>query len=107
MTTSRRTRAVLPDEGRAAVALASGHRLRWFGLRFGSRETERQYRKWRIATATPFARVGYIGSIPSWCLLLVAVTVLDVDSVGEAVPPIAAWIVLLITLTALTLPEAC
>lgn len=92
--------------GTAAVAARPDHLLRWFGLRFARHETERQYRGWRIATATPFARVGYVGSIPSWCLLLVAVIVLDADSVGEAVPPIAGWIVLLITLTALTLPAA-
>jgi class 3 adenylate cyclase len=101
-----RTRAAPPDGGTEAVAARPGYPLRWFGLRFASHETERQYRGWRIATATPFARVGYIGSIPSWCLLLVAVIVLDAESVGEAIPPIVGWIVLLLTLTALTLPEA-
>ncbi|WP_160112751.1 adenylate/guanylate cyclase domain-containing protein [Mycobacterium sp. 3519A] len=101
-----RARAALVDAGSAAVAARPDHRLRWFGLRFASHETEGQYRKWRIATATPFARVGYIGSIPSWCLLLVAVIVLDVDSAGKAVPPIVGWVVLLIVLTALTFPEA-
>jgi class 3 adenylate cyclase len=96
---------VLPDGGTAAVVALPDHLLRRFGLRFASHETERQYRLWRIATATPFARVGYIGSIPSWSLLLVAVIVLDAGSVGEAVLPIAGWVVLLITLTALTVPE--
>ena len=35
---------------------------RFFGLRFRSPETERAYRAWRVGTATPFARIGYIGS---------------------------------------------
>ncbi|HEX2214755.1 MAG TPA: hypothetical protein VHH12_15150, partial [Mycobacterium sp.] len=106
MTTGITTRAGQPNGGGSAAAVGPDHGLRWFGLRFASHETERQYRKWRIATATPFARVGYIGSIPSWCLLLVAVILIDEDSVAKTVPPIAGWIVLLIALTALTLPEA-
>lgn len=82
------------------------HALRLFGLRFESAETELQYRRWRVATATPFARIGYIGSTPSWILLLVAVVVLDPGAAPMAAGWIVAWIVLLVVLTALTLPTA-
>lgn len=85
---------------------AVDHAVRWFGLRFASERTEREYREWRIATATPFARIGYIGSMPSWCLLLVSVVVLDWESVPTAGPPIFGWILALAVLTALTFPGA-
>jgi len=82
------------------------HATRWFGLRFVSRDTERQYREWRIATAMPFARVGYIGSAPSWFLQLVAFPWVVPQADPLATPLIAAWVVLLVVLTALTFPES-
>lgn len=80
------------------------HARRLFGLRFETADTERRYQRWRVATATPFARIGYIGSTPSWVLLLLAIVVLDPDAAGEAATWIVAWIVLLVLLTALTVP---
>ena len=82
------------------------HALRRFGFRFVSDHTEHEYREWRIATATPFARIGYIGSAPSWFLLLIAIVVLDREAVPTAAPAITGWIVLLVVLTALTFPTA-
>lgn len=82
------------------------HETRWFGLRFVNRETERQYREWRIATAMPFARVGYIGSAPSWFLQLVAFPWVVPQADPLATPLIAGWVVLLVVLTALTFPES-
>lgn len=78
------------------------HEHRIFGLRFVRRDTEQRYRRWRVDTAIPFARIGYVGSIPSWTLVLVAVLVLEPDSAEEAAAWIVAWILLLLTLTALT-----
>jgi signal transduction histidine kinase len=89
-----------------AADLALDHASRWLGLRFSSEDTERQYREWRTVTATPFARVGYVGSIPSWCLLLVAVALFDSSSLPQAAPPILGWIVALVALTAATYPRA-
>jgi class 3 adenylate cyclase len=82
------------------------HALRMFGLRFERRKTERQYQQWRVATATPFARIGYIGSTPSWILLLLAIVFLDPDAAREAGVWVVAWILLLVVLTALTIPLA-
>lgn len=82
------------------------HAVRMFGLRFERRETELQYRRWHVDTAIPFARIGYVGSIPSWTMVLVATIVLEPGSVGDAVAWISAWIVALIVLTALTFPPA-
>ncbi len=90
------------------AAVAHGgldHATRWFGLRFASRETERDYREWRLGTATPFARIGYVGSIPSWTMLLAGVAVFDLDSLAKGAPPIFAWIVTLVLLTVLTYRE--
>ena len=78
--------------------------MRLFGLRFRSRETEHQYQQWRVDTATPFARVGYVGSTPSWTLLLVAVVALDPGAAREAAAYVVAWILLLLVLTGLTFP---
>jgi class 3 adenylate cyclase len=82
------------------------HARRLFGLRFERRETERQYQRWRVATATPFARIGYVGSTPSWILLLLAVAVLDPRAARGAAVWVVAWILLLVVLTALTVPSA-
>ena len=79
---------------------------RWFGLRFASRGAEREYREWRIGAAIPFARIGYIGSIPSWCLLLVAVAAFDSGSLDTSGPAIVGWVLLLVALTALTYRHA-
>ena len=65
------------------------HETRWFGLHFVNRDTERQYHEWRIATATPFARVGYIGSAPSWFLMLVAFPWVVPEAHAAATPLIA------------------
>ncbi|KAA1400308.1 adenylate/guanylate cyclase domain-containing protein [Aeromicrobium ginsengisoli] len=80
------------------------HALRLAGLRFENRDTERAYRRWRIDTVTPFVRVGYIGSTPSWILLLVAMIVLDPDAAHRAAGWVVGWIFLLLVLTALTAP---
>ncbi len=80
------------------------HPQRLFGLRFERRETERAYRRWRAETVTPFARIGYIGSAPSWILLLIAMIVLDPGAAQEAAVWVVLWIVLLVVLTALTIP---
>lgn len=82
------------------------HARRLFGLRFTDRGTERDYRRWRVATATPFARIGYIGSTPSWIGVLLAVVLLDPDAAREGATWVAGWILLLMVLTALTLPNA-
>lgn len=82
------------------------HAVRLFGLRFERRDVERQYQEWRVNTATPFARIGYIGSTPSWMLLLLAVVVLDPGATGAAAAWVVAWIVLLMVFTALTFPVA-
>jgi len=84
------------------------HAQRLFGLRFERRETEQAYRRWRVDTAIPFARVGYVGSVPSWTLVLVAVLFLEpeADAAGDAAIWIVAWILLLLALTALTFPVA-
>ena len=83
---------------------AHAHRL--FGLRFERRETERQYRQWRVDTAIPFTRIGYVGSTPSWTLVLVAMVVLDPDAADEGAIWVVGWILLLFALTALTFPTA-
>lgn len=80
------------------------HATRRFGLRFQSDRTERQYREWHIATAMPFARIGYIGSTPSWCLVLAAFIVLMPESLSTVAPVITGWILLLVALTAMTFP---
>lgn len=77
---------------------------RFFGLRFRSPQTERAYRDWRVGTATPFARIGYIGSTPSWMLVLIAMLLLDRDNGTEGGLWVAAWILTLMVLTALTIP---
>lgn len=82
------------------------HARRLGGLRFRDRETERQYRVARLRTATAFARTGYLGSTPSWTLLLVAVVALDPHAAGRAAVYVGAWIVLLLVLTALTVPAS-
>lgn len=75
-----------------------------FGLRFRRRETERAYRRWRLDAATPFARIGYIGSTPSWIGVLLAVVLLDPDAARQGAAWVAGWILLLVVLTALTFP---
>lgn len=80
--------------------------LRPTGLRFERPETERAYRRWHTSSAQRFARIGYVGSAPSWLLLLVAVLVLDPAAGQEAGGWIGAWIALLVLLTALSFPPA-
>lgn len=81
------------------------HAMRLSGLRFERRETEQQYQQWRVGMVIPFARIGYVGSTPSWILVLVAIVVLDPGSASAAAIWVGAWIVLLVVLTALTVPE--
>ncbi|MEV7395574.1 adenylate/guanylate cyclase domain-containing protein [Aeromicrobium sp. NPDC092404] len=81
------------------------HAQRLFGLRFERRETECAYRQWRLGRVTPFVRIGYIGSAPSWTLLLVVLIGLDPDGARRGGIWVAAWILLLVVLTALTFPE--
>jgi class 3 adenylate cyclase len=87
-------------------AVLPTHAVRLGGLRFETPEIERQYREWRVVTATPFARVGYVGSTPSWTLLLLAVLVLDRGALGETAAWVVAWIALLVVLTPLTFRES-
>lgn len=88
------------------LATAPAHARRLFGLRFADPGTERDYRRWRVASATPFARIGYIGSTPSWIGVLLAVVLLDPDASREGATWVAAWVLLLMVLTALTLPSS-
>lgn len=101
---SAKLRARVTSRGRLTATFdrVPAHAARLFGLRFVSEQTERQYREWRIDTVTPFVRTGYIGSIPSWCLLFAALAVIDASTVGSWGPAIVGWILALVTLTALT-----
>src|SRR4051794_30635304 len=80
------------------------HARHFVGLRFVDARTERMYRRWRDATAMPFARIGYIGSTPTWIGLMVAAIVLDRDAAGRAAFWVVGWIGLLLVLTGLTFP---
>lgn len=80
------------------------HALHRFGLRFEDADTEREYRRWRVVTAIPFARIGYVGSTPSWILVLLSVVLLDPGAADEAAGWVGGWILLLMLLTALTFP---
>lgn len=82
------------------------HQRRLLGLRFIDRDTEREYRRWRDSTAMTFARIGYIGSTPSWILLMAAAFALDPDAARDAAVLVIGWIVLLLVLTALTFVRA-
>lgn len=73
-------------------------------LRFTDPEVERAYRRWRIARVIPFARTGYIGSIPSWALALVAIIVLDPAAAGRSTLVAGSWIAALVVLTLMTRP---
>ncbi|MCA1710420.1 MAG: adenylate/guanylate cyclase domain-containing protein [Actinobacteria bacterium] len=75
-----------------------------YRIRFDDDGTEQQYRQWRVPRATAFARIGYIGSTPSWLLLLLAIVVLDPDAARRGGAYVAAWIAALVVLTALTIP---
>jgi class 3 adenylate cyclase len=77
-----------------------------FGLRFEDRDTERRYQSWRRAAAAPFARIGYIGSIPSWVLVLVLGVVLDHRASGTIAAAVGGWIAFLVVLTALSVPAS-
>lgn len=74
-----------------------------FGLRFRDAVREAEYRRWRVATAMPFAQMGFLGSAPSWFGFLVAVWLLNPASLPVAGPAIAGWVLLLVVLTAATL----
>src|SRR5690349_9658205 len=78
--------------------------MRYFGLRFVHRDTEQAYRRWREVTGIAFVRIGYIGSLPSWTGVLIAVVVLDPAAADVASVWVAAWILLLFSLTLLTFP---
>lgn len=75
---------------------------RAFGLRFADSAMERRYHAWRETTGLPFARIGYIGSAPSWAAFLLAVHWLDPVGGEGARLPVAAWILSLLVLTGLT-----
>lgn len=92
--------------GRMEAPRVLDHETRLFGLRFVNPRTERAYRQWQPETVRPFARIGYVGSAPSWGLMLAAFIVLIPDEVARAAPVIAGWILTLATLTALTYPES-
>lgn len=73
-------------------------------LRFADRSVEQAYRRWRVARIIPFARTGYIGSIPSWTLALAAIIVLDPAAARQSTIVAGSWVLALIGLTALTYP---
>lgn len=75
---------------------------RGFGLRFADAAMEQRYHDWRIRTGLPFARIGYIGSAPSWAAFLLAVHLLDPAGGQQATLPVATWIASLLVLTRLT-----
>lgn len=87
----------------SSVAHQAEASVRLYGLRFGDPQTERRYYEWRVATAMPFAQIGYIGSAPSWVAFLVAVALLSPASLPIAGPAIAGWVLFLLLLAALTL----
>lgn len=94
------------DESRKAVRdLVRRERLtrERFGLHFRDAVREAEYRRWRIATAMPFAQMGFLGSAPSWFAFLIAVWLLNPASLPVAGPAIAGWVLLLVVLTAATL----
>ncbi|MES2683716.1 MAG: adenylate/guanylate cyclase domain-containing protein [Pseudomonadota bacterium] len=78
-------------------------KARRFGLRFIDPATEAEYHRWRIATAMPFAQMGFLGSAPSWAAFLIAVWWLNPASLPVAGPAIGGWVLLLLVLTALTI----
>ncbi len=84
----------------------SAHPQRLFGLRFEKRDTERAYQRWRVDTVTPFTRIGYIASTPSWILVLVSLIVLDPEGAGDAGLWVVLWVATLVVLVLLTIPPA-
>ncbi|MGH8529712.1 MAG: adenylate/guanylate cyclase domain-containing protein [Nevskiales bacterium] len=62
---------------------------RWFGLRFCSRETEHEFRRWRIESAVPFARMGMAGVAVAWLCAMVIVAV----GMPQHVSEFLTWIV--------------
>jgi class 3 adenylate cyclase len=81
-------------------------RRRAMGLRFVDPETEHSYRRWRDVSATTFARIGYIGSAPSWIGVMVAAYLLDPVAAADAAVWVIGWIVTLLVLTGLTFVPA-
>jgi class 3 adenylate cyclase len=75
---------------------------RWFGLRFSDPAVERHYRAWRDKGAMSFARIGYLGSAPSWLMVLAAIVLLEPAEKGKGALLVATWIALLVALSALT-----
>lgn len=95
MRESRRVERGVFERGRLAT--------RRFGLRFADAGTEAEYHRWRIATAMPFAQMGFLGSAPSWLAFLIAVWLLNPSSLPIAGPAIGGWVLSLLVLSALTL----
>lgn len=75
------------------------------GLRFTDPAVEQHYRRWRVGRVIPFARTGYVGSIPSWSMGLIALIVLDPDSASRSSLILGSWVLALVALTGLTYAE--
>lgn len=84
----------------------SAYPQRLFGLRFASRDTEQDYQRWRVDTVTPFTRVGYIASTPSWVLVLVSLLFLDPAGARDGAVWVMLWVVTLVVLVLLTIPRS-
>ena len=78
------------------------HKLRRAGLRFSSSEVEAGYRTWRVETALPFVRVGFVASLLNWLLFMPAVHLISPNSLPHVLPGAAPFILLLILLLGLT-----
>lgn len=91
------------DERNGAAARGRLLATRRFGLRFADASTEAEYGRWRVATAMPFAQMGFLGSAPSWAAFLVAVWFFVPASLPTAAPAIMGWVLLLLALSGLTL----
>lgn len=77
-------------------------RVSFLGWRFRDPAIEQAYSAWRTATAMPFSRIGYIGSMPSWAALLGVIYWLVPEHALTATWSVGGWIVVLFILTGLT-----
>lgn len=93
-----------PSSGVRGGATANGRlATRQFGIRFADPTTNAEYRRWRASAAMPFAKMGFLGSAPSWAAFLVAAWAFAPESLPTASPAILGWVVFLLVLSGLTL----
>lgn len=92
----------LSSDRRNSLAGPGPLATRRFGLRFVDSTTEAEYSRWRVATAMPFAQMGFLGSAPSWAGFLVAVWIFTPASLPTAGPAIIGWVLFLVAMTGLT-----